>query len=108
MSKSIIDNTLTDKVMGDCTESIRSMVLEVQDNIRDLVINDYVKSIKDTLLSGNSFYIDGIGYLRPKYRKVKNDAGRDFAIVISLKQDSDFSKLIVESCMNNKDNFKIS
>lgn len=70
------------------------------------IIFKYIDSIKDTLIQGKRFYIKGLGYLEPKFRKVKNDQGRNFTITVRLKQDPVFNKSIISSYLENEDRFK--
>lgn len=81
------------------------MDIRLSEDIVNKVINNYIESMKEDLLKGKRVYIKGIGYLEPKYRKVKNDRGRDYAITIRLKQNKDFSKSIIESYNNDKSQF---
>lgn len=83
-----------------------SYKLEIPDNVTSDIIYGYIESMKDSLMKGKKFYIKGIGYLVPKYRKVKNDQGRDFTITVRLKQDPEFTRSIISSCLEDENRFK--
>lgn len=64
------------------------------DGIREQIHEE----IKESLLKGESYYIKGVGKLVPYKRNVKlknGDSG--FAVILKVKQDKDFKKLIREN-----------
>lgn len=64
------------------------------DGIREEIHNE----IKETLLKGEPYEIRGVGKLVPYKRKVRlknGDSG--FAVILKIKQDKDFKKLIREN-----------
>lgn len=82
-----------------------SFNIKIPDEVTSSIIDNYIESMKDSLLKGKKFYIKGLGYLIPKFRKVKNDSGRNFTITIKLKQDSQFTNQIIASCLDDPDRF---
>lgn len=83
-----------------------SYQINIPDNVTSDIIYGYIESMKDSLIKGKRFYIKGVGFLIPKFRRVKNDQGRDFTITIRLKQDPEFSESIISSCLEDVDKFK--
>ena len=68
------------------------------------IINEYIEEMSSKLLNGEDFVIDGVGVLRPVYRRVKNDNGRNFTVRVRMDYFWDFYTKIIESC--KKDNSK--
>ena len=73
--------------------------------IKDNAINEYIDDMKSKLLNGEDFVINGVGVLRPVYRRVKNDNGRNFTVRVRMDYFWDFYTKIIDSCKVDNSKF---
>lgn len=79
--------------------------IDLDKALADGVIKQYVSQIRERLLNGNSFKIEGVGVLTPSFRRVKNNYGRNFSIGVKLIKDKNFSEELVNNYLYDTNNF---
>lgn len=83
-----------------------AITIDLDGNVYNQVVDDYINGMKSKLLNGEEFVIDGVGVLKPVYRKVKNDYGNNFTVRVRMDYFKEFYDSIIESC--KKDNSRFS
>lgn len=69
------------------------------------LLDSYRRFICTSVLDGKSVTIDGLGVIRPSYRRVKNPMGREFSIKAKIDNNKDFEKKLVNEFKKNPDKF---
>lgn len=72
------------------------------------LIDNYQEFIRDSLLNGQSVTINGVGVLKPYYRKVKNPMGREFSVKARIDTNKDFEKKILSEYRRNPGKFNFN
>lgn len=80
--------------------------VELEKSVIDSVIRDYEERIRESLLKGEEVSIPGVGSLKVSYRRVKNDAGRNFSLRVKVKQDRKFARELVTEYNKNPEKFR--
>ena len=86
--------------------NVEKLEINLEKSVIDSIIRDYESSIRYRLLNGEKVTIEGVGTLSVSYRKVKNDAGRDYSLRVKVKQDRKFAKEIVEEYNKSPNKFR--
>lgn len=70
------------------------------------IINKYLENMESELLKGNSVELSTMGKLEPKFRKVRNDFGKEYSIGLKFVRSNEFRNKLIESYEEDKERFK--
>lgn len=94
-----------DKFVSECSIPETKEDLEKFANI---LLSKYKESLAQAVIDGRSVTIEGLGVLKPSYRRVKNPMGREFSIKAKIDNSPEFSRKLLESFNKDPDKFGVN